>query len=452
MLDNQNKITIEELKTYLYSLDEEETEEKEIQINIYKDECAKKQKEVKTKDIEWIQKVVSEEYQRRNQTKDKILNLLNECKDIPSAIEEIEISRYMLYRVDIRSAEKILEKAIKRLSKRYKEILKEVLESIEIYPILDYVKEIDSSIFKSDNSALERAKKEFVEEYTDEQRMELIQKELDIIEKAKIFNSTPIPHEILRTSDREIQSKMQRFNSIRQKRIRILSSMESDYLKLAEPREIEQMIDDALASIEGVSEILTKAEYRKVKNKLIRRRRKIYRSTSETRSIIKSKEKKTGIINYNIQEARYIRMEELRSVIVESSKIIQMNDITKLEEKLKVIKLSYDKEKRYALVIENLDENADTNAEVKILEGQINSLEKRIETSKKIIIEEEEKIANAKKELIILWKVEINNTISSRKDELLELAETNGYENQITKEKKIFATLAKIRKSKKEYT
>lgn len=452
MLDKSNTITIEELKAFLYSLNQEETEEKINQINIYKDECERKQKEVKTKEIERIQRAVEEEYQRRNQTKDKILKLLNECKGIPNDIEEVEISRYMLYRVDTISAEKILTKAMKRLSKRYKEILEEVLDLTEEYPKLDYVKELECTSYQTNSTAIERAKKEYVEEYTDEQRMELIKKELDIIEKAKVFNSIPIPHEILKNSDREIQSKMQKFNSIRQKRIILLSTMEADYMKLTKPREINCMIDDALLSIEGISNILTKTEYKKVKNNLLRRRRKIFRSTNDIRSIIKYKEKKTGILNYNIQEARYERMETLRYRIAEASRIIELNDIAGVEERLKKLKTLYEREKQYASVIENLGENEEKveNPEVKILEEQINGLKTRIQNSQKTISEQKEIIDDAKKELIILWKIEIDNTISNKKEDILELAQTNEGGNKLTNERRAFLGLKKMRKAKHE--
>lgn len=450
MLDKQNTITTEELRTYLYSLNEEKTEEEENQINIYKEECEKKQKEAKSKDIEWIRKVIDEEYQRRNQTKDKILDLLEECSNIPKNIERLEISRYMLYRVDIIRAEKILENVMKRFSKRYKKVLREILELIEIYPVLDFVKEIDSSEYNIDSSKLDKAKKKFIEEYSDKQKMKLIQKELDIIEKTKIFNSTPIPHEILKSSDRDIQLKMPKFNTMRRKRINILSTMEADYLKLIEPREINEMIDDALASIESISDILTKSEYRRIKNKLIRRRRKIYRSTSEIRSIIKSKEKRTGIINYNLQEARYERMEKLRQQILEATKIIDVNDVSKLEANMKKLEQTYEKEKRYALVIEDINNKGNTNAEVALLEEQMKSLKNRIQNSKKIIEEQKNRIADIKRELIILWKVEIDNTISNKKEDFLELAEGNDERNEFSTEKKAILGLSKLKKAKSE--
>ena len=49
MLENQSKITIKELKTYLYSLEDEKTEEKENRINSYKAKCEENQKKTKEK-------------------------------------------------------------------------------------------------------------------------------------------------------------------------------------------------------------------------------------------------------------------------------------------------------------------------------------------------------------------------------------------------------------------
>ena len=50
MLKQNNKITIEELKAYLYSLENEKTEEIAKQINGYKEKCEEIQKDVKAKD------------------------------------------------------------------------------------------------------------------------------------------------------------------------------------------------------------------------------------------------------------------------------------------------------------------------------------------------------------------------------------------------------------------
>lgn len=447
MSNEHNSITLEELKTYLYSIEKKETEEKLNQINKYKEEEKNKHKNRKTKDIKDVQKSVSEKYQRWNQTKDKILNLLNECESIQLDIEEIEISQYMLYRVDIRSAEKILEKAKKRLDKRYKDNFKKVINLMHIFPELDYIENIDLGIHKTNTKALDKAKQEFPEEYTEEQRMELIKNELEIIEKSEAFNSIPIPHEILKSSDKEVQSKMPKFNSIRQKRKNILSTMREDYIKLTEPRELEQIIDDALINIDGIEDILTKSEYKNIKNKLIKRKHKVIKSTSEIRNVIKWKEKKTGIINFNIQEARLGRMENLRCEMAEASRVIKMNETTKAEEKLEELKLAYDKEKQYASVIEKLGEDGNINgtSELVAFENQIASFEKRIENSKKIIKDQEEKIAEIKKELIILWKIEIENTLSNKKENLLALAEENK-KNQ--PQKKNFLGLKRSHKAK----
>ena len=232
--------------------------------------------------------------------------------------------------------------------------------------------------------------------------------------------------------------------------------MEADYIKLQTPREINTMIDDAILNIEEINEILTKSEYNKVKNSLIRKRKKIYKSTSELRSIIKSKEKKTGIINYNIQEARYGRMETLRNIITEANNIIKANVIPGAEEQLEKLKSSYEREKQFAIVIEKLQEDkgeiADQNVELKAFEEQISSLEYRINNSRKITKEQEEKIAKAKKELLILWKMEIDTTISKRK-ETLEIPESTE-DNKIEKDsiqkstKSIFSKMKKAQSGK----
>ncbi len=426
MLENQSKITIKELKTYLYSLEDEKTEEKENRINSYKAKCEENQKKTKEKEIQKIEKQIDKEYESKIEAKDEILELLEECDKIPSKMEKLEIAKHMVYRVDAKTAEAYLLKATKRIGKRYNAIVEVIEEDLDEFPKLDNIEEIDFSIYKSEGKELKKAKEKYKIEYTDEEKMVLIQNELDVIEKAKIFNTTPIPHEILKNSDRDIQSKMQKFNSVRQKRIRILSTMEADYLKLREPREINTMIDDAILNIESISEILTKAEYNKIKNSLIRKRKKIYRATSELRSIIKSKEKKTGVVNYNIQEARYNRMETLRGIITEANSIIKANTLVGAEEQLKKLKTSYEREKQFAVVIEKLQEDkgekVEQNEGLRAYEEQISSLEYKINNSNKIIKEQEEKINKAKKELLILWKMEIDTTISKKK-ETLEIPE-----------------------------
>ena len=456
MLENQDKITIKELKTYLYSLEDEQAKAKEKKIQLYKTKCEATKKKVKEKEIQKIEKQVNKEYESRMEAKDEILELLEECSSVPSKMEKLEVARYMVYRVDAKSAENTLLKATKRIGKRYNAIVEAIEDNLVEFPSLDDVEEIDFSIYKASGEPLKKAKEKYKESYTDEERMALIQKELDIIAKAKIFNTTPIPHEILKNSDRDIQSKMQKFNSVRQKRIRILSTMEADYLKLQTPREINTMIDDAILNIEEINEILTKSEYNKVKNSLIRKRKKIYKSTSELRSIIKSKEKKTGIINYNIQEARYGRMETLRNIITEANNIIKANVIPGAEEQLEKLISSYEREKQFAIVIEKLQEDkgeiADQNVELKAFEEQISSLEYRINNSRKITKEQEEKIAKAKKELLILWKMEIDTTISKRK-ETLEIPESTE-DNKIEKDsiqkstKSIFSKMKKAQSGK----
>ena len=159
---------------------------------------------------------------------------------------------------------------------------------------------------------------------------------------------------------------------------------------------------------------------------MIRKRKKIYRATSELRSIIKSKEKKTGVVNYNVQEARYNRMTTLRGIITEANSIIKANTLVGAEEQLKKLKTSYEREKQFAVVIEKLQEDkgekVEQNEGLRAYEEQISSLEYKINNSNKIIKEQEEKINKAKKELLILWKMEIDTTISKKK-ETLEIPE-----------------------------
>ena len=253
----------------------------------------------------------------------------------------------------------------------------------------------------------------------------MIKKELDIVEKAQKFNSFPIPHEILKNSDKDIQSKMQKFNNIRQKRIRILESLKADYERLMDPREILCMIDDAVENIDSVQNILTASEYKSVRKALTKKRKKVYKNTKDIRTLIKTKEKKTGIENFYIQEARYLRMEKLRTDILNATALIKQHPTDGLEVQLDKLKTSYDREKQFASVIEKLDDSSSDEtikAEVKVYEEQINSLQNKIQKYKKILNEQQEIIKNSKKELIILWKMEINATISKKK-ESLELPE-----------------------------
>lgn len=203
---------------------------------------------------------------------------------------------------------------------------------------------------------LAQIKEQYKLQYTEEERKMLIRRELDMIEQLKQFNSLPIPHEILKNSDKDIQSKMQKFNNIRQKRIRILDTLQNDYEKLLDPREILCIIDDAIENIKKIETILTRAEYSSVKSTLYRRKRRINRSTRDIQSIIKTKEQKAGISNFNIQSARYVRMENLRNAILEAMTLIRNNPIEETEEQLEKLKIAYEREKQFASVIEKLNE------------------------------------------------------------------------------------------------
>lgn len=59
--------------------------------------------------------------------------------------------------------------------------------------------------------------------------------------------------------------------------------------------------------------------------------------------------------------------------------------------------------------------------EVKAYEQQIYNLQSRLLTSKTIVQEQQEKMKNAKKELLVLWKMEITSVVSKKK-EGIELA------------------------------
>lgn len=429
MPENLKYMKIADLKAYLNSIEEEIANEKEFRINEYEERCKEDEREIIKKNVQKIEKGIDKKYRGRKQTKDEILSLINELESIPEKIEKLQISGYMIYRVDIRRAENIIQKSINSYKKLYSELIDEIQETIEDSPDFSDIENIDFSEYKITIKALDKVKQQYKEEYTEEERKALVKDELDIIEKVKIFNTTPIPHEILKSADKELQSKMQKFNNARQKRLNIVESMKEDYLKLAEPREIEEMIEDALKSVEKLTEILSESDYNKVRNSLLRRKRKIYRGTSEIRSIIKSKEKKTGIIFYNLQEARYKRMMALTDIINEANGIIKLNDISEISEKLEKLKASHKKEKQFANVIDKINEDSGTmsneNPELKSLEEQITNIERRIENSKKIIEEQKDKIHKIKRELLILWKIEINNTISNKKEkvELLENAE-----------------------------
>ncbi len=442
------KITVVELETYLNSLEQEKSKEIQKGIHDYRLECTAQRKRAKKREVAKIEKLIDKEYKELFAIRDEILDLLAEIKDIPSDIEELKIAEYMLYRVDIRKAEKVVNKVKKELEKRYKDIQESVESKISRFPKLQNITEIGYIQSDLGEAKLQLTKEQYKLECTEEERKQLIKKELDMIEQAKDFNSIPIPHEILKNLDKDIQSKMQKFNSIREKRIRILNTMELDYEKLTVPREIVCAIDDANNIIDDCKYILTKSEYNSVKNTLTRRKRKIYRSTKDIRSIIETKENKTGIANFNIQSARYLRMANLRDTIAKATILIKENPLDELEEQLEKLKISYEREKQFASVIENLSNGRDgNNAEVKAYEQQINSLQSKLLNSKRIVSEEEEKIKNAKKELLVLWKMEINAAVSKKKENTLRLQTVNLTKESREEQKRISNGFSKLKKA-----
>ena len=354
--EKQNKITISELETYLNSLEKEKEREIARNVHEYKRECNLTGAKIRKREIQKIEKELEKEYKSLFIVRDELLNLIDEIKDIPNNMEELKIAEYMVYRVDLRKAEKVISKSIKRLEKRYNEIQEGIEDRIYDFPKFKDVTELGYNEYSTGGQKLAKSKEQYKLEYTEEEKRLLIKRELDMIEQTKRFNSIPIPHEILKNLDKDIQSKMQKFNTIRQKRIRILDTMQIDYEKLMIPREILCVIDDASSYIENCKYILSKNEYNCVKNALIRRKKRIYRSTKDIRSIIETKENKTGIVNFNIQNARYLRMENLRSIITNALNLIKENPIEELEEQLEKLKISYEREKQFASVIENLND------------------------------------------------------------------------------------------------
>lgn len=444
MLD---KITVTELETYLHSLEHEKIKEIEKRIKNYKLECNIQMKKPRKREVQKIQIELEKTYKELFAIRDEILDLLDEIKDIPSDIENLKIAEYMLYRVDIRKAERVVQKVKKDLEKRYDEIQMEVGKKIKEFPALKNVKEIGYIQSDLGEAKLQFTKDQYKLELTEEERKLLIKKELDMIEQAKSFNSVPIPHEILKNLDKDIQSKMQKFNNIREKRIRILDTMENDYEKLSVPKEIENAIEDANKMMKDIKYILSNSEYRTVKNALNKRKRKIFRSTKDLRSIIETKENKAGITNFNIQSSRYLRMQNLRDTIANAAKLINENPLDELEEQLEKLKISYEREKQFASVIENLsDGKGGNNAEVKAYEQQINSLQSKLLNSKRIVAEEQEKIKNAKKELLVLWKMEINAAVSKRKENTLRLQGASLTKDSGEEQKGMKSPLKKLKK------
>ena len=386
-------VTVSDIRAYLNSLEKRKQREKNKRTHDYKIECSSNMTKVKKRDIVKIEKAVEKEYISRMKLADEILELLDEAKAIPEDIEGLEIAEYMLYRVDMRKSEKIVNRTAKKLTRRYAEIQKEVAGKIKVFPMFKEVREIDYSEYNTSGDEIQKSKEQYKLEYTEEEREKLIEKELNIIEQVKEFNSVPIPHEILKNSDKDIQSKMQKFNSIRQKRIRILTTMEEDYKRLITPRELLNIIDEASTYLETVKHILVRSEYNTVKKSLIRRRKRIYRNTNDIRTVIKTKEKKTGILNFNIQQARYYRMEDLRNTIAEATALIKENPIEQPENQLEKLKAAYEREKQFASVIENLNGGmpGNTHLELRAYEEQISMLQYKVTNSRRIVREQEER-------------------------------------------------------------
>lgn len=415
--EKQNSIKASELKTYLDSLEREKEREKSKEIKEYKLECNIRQTKIRKREIVKIERAIDKEYTIKFKVSDEILDLLEEIEEIPRDIEKLKVTEYMLYRVDLRKAEKIVNKVYSKLQKRFEDINKQILNRISEFSVFKNVSNIDYTEYYPQEDNLAKSKEQYKLQYTEEERKQLIKKELDMIEQLKEFNSLPIPHEILKNSDRDIQSKMQRFNNIRQKRIRILDTMQNDYEKLLDPKEILCLIDDATQNIKGVEDILTRTEYNSVKGALHKKIRKIKRSTKDIQSIIDTKEQKAGISNFNVQQARYVRMENLRNIIQEAITLIRDNPIEQSEEQLEKLKIAYQREKQFASVIEKLNDGNDNNdMEIRAYEEQINNLQYKLLNSKRIVSEQQERIKQAKKELLVLWKMEINSAVDKKKE------------------------------------
>ena len=52
-------------------------------------------------------------------------------------MEELEITEYMLYRVDLKKAEKIVNKAQTRLGKKYHDIQQKIIDSVEKFSVFE---------------------------------------------------------------------------------------------------------------------------------------------------------------------------------------------------------------------------------------------------------------------------------------------------------------------------
>lgn len=167
---SNNAISVSKLKAYLNSLEDEEKEQKLIRIRDYKLECEEKEARPKKKKIEKIEREVTEEYDVMFDAKDEILELIDECKDIPSDIDKLKVTEYMLYRVDIRKAERIIQKIIKQLERRYEEIQEEIEDAICEFPALDEIDMISYKEFEVKGDNLAKSKEQYKLQLTEEER------------------------------------------------------------------------------------------------------------------------------------------------------------------------------------------------------------------------------------------------------------------------------------------
>ena len=63
-----------------------------------------------------------------------------------------------------------------------------------------------------------------------------------------------------------------------------------------------------------------------------------------------------------------------------------------------------------------MKEDGNNNAELKAYEEQINNLQYKLLNSKRIVAEAQDRIKEAKKELVVLWKMEINTAVDKKKE------------------------------------
>ena len=163
-----NKMTATQLETYLYSLDKEKEHEEAKRVRDYKARCNANMQKVRKREIAKISKVVEKEYITRLKIRDNLLDLLAEGKEIPKCIERLEVTEYMLYRVDLRKSEKVINKVSKKLDKRYKDIQNEIESKIHNFHMLESIEDIDYSEYNTDGDYLAKTKEQYRLEYTEE--------------------------------------------------------------------------------------------------------------------------------------------------------------------------------------------------------------------------------------------------------------------------------------------